>query len=164
MRKSDPAARVADRTELSRKEAAGAVDAVFESVTEALARREDVRVAGFGLFATVPPARGAIRERESHGGFDRADVRAGQGATRYREQRRLVVSPVRAQSRVHRMQRLGIRDRRCRNEAGGRAGSRCVREGSAAGVCVRRCAYRPTGRRTTDQTLMDGAVAFRPAG
>lgn len=52
MRKSDIAARVVDRTGMSRADAAGAVDAVFEAVAEALARREQVRIAGFGLFTT----------------------------------------------------------------------------------------------------------------
>ena len=52
MRKFDIAAQVADRTGLRRTEAAGAVDAVLEAVTEALAQREDFRVAGFGLFAS----------------------------------------------------------------------------------------------------------------
>ena len=64
MRKSDIAAQVADRTGLSRTEAAGAVDAVFEAVTEALARREKVRIAGFGLFATrYRPARAGRNPR-----------------------------------------------------------------------------------------------------
>ena len=52
MKKSDIVGEVAARTGLSRTDAAGAVDAVFEAVTEALARREEVRIAGFGQFAT----------------------------------------------------------------------------------------------------------------
>ena len=64
MKKSDIAAQVADRTGLSRTDAAGAVDAVFEAVIEALARREQVRIAGFGLFATrYRPARAGRNPR-----------------------------------------------------------------------------------------------------
>ncbi|MCY3828361.1 MAG: HU family DNA-binding protein [Rhodospirillaceae bacterium] len=52
MNKSDIVSEVAARTGLNRTDAAGAVDAVFEAVSEALGRREDVRIAGFGQFAT----------------------------------------------------------------------------------------------------------------
>ena len=52
MKKSDIVGKVTARTGLSRTDAAGAVDAVFEAVTEALGRREKIRIAGFGLFAT----------------------------------------------------------------------------------------------------------------
>ena len=100
MEKSDIAAQVADRSGLSRTDATGAVDAVFEAVIEALARREQVRIAGFGLFATrCRPARAGRNPRMGEGrtrggrGFDRADVQAGQGAPRDRGQRRLLVSP-----------------------------------------------------------------------
>ena len=109
MKKSDIAAQVADRTGLSRTDAAGAVDAVdavFEAVIEALARREQVRIAGFGLFATRYPAR-PCRAQSAHGrarggrGFDRADVQAGQGAPRDRERRRLIVIPAGPEARMH---------------------------------------------------------------
>ena len=52
MRKADLAGRLADRTGLSRTAAGSALDAVFEAVGEALARKEDVRIAGFGTFTT----------------------------------------------------------------------------------------------------------------
>ena len=52
MKKSDMAERVADRMGLSKSVAEGAIDAVFEVMTEALAREEAVRIAGFGTFAT----------------------------------------------------------------------------------------------------------------
>ena len=52
MNKSELVGDVAAGTGLSRPDAASAVDAVFEAVTEALARREEIRVAGFGQFAT----------------------------------------------------------------------------------------------------------------
>ena len=52
MKKSEMAERVADRMGLSKSAAKGAVDAVFETIVEALAREEAVRIAGFGTFAT----------------------------------------------------------------------------------------------------------------
>ena len=58
MKKSDIAGRVADRIGLSRSGAGNAVDAVFEAVGEALANGEEVRIVGFGTFATKSrPAR-----------------------------------------------------------------------------------------------------------
>lgn len=52
MNKSELAGRLADRMALSRSAAAGAVDAVCETIREALAQGEEVRVAGFGTFTT----------------------------------------------------------------------------------------------------------------
>ena len=52
MQKSETAERVAGRIGLSKSAAEGAVDAVFETIAEALAREEAVRIAGFGIFAT----------------------------------------------------------------------------------------------------------------
>ncbi len=52
MKKSEMAERVAGRMGLSKSAAEGAVDAVFETIVEALAREEAVRIAGFGTFAT----------------------------------------------------------------------------------------------------------------
>ena len=52
MKKSDTACRVADRIGLSQSAAQNAVDAVLEAVGEALANGEEVRIAGFGTFAT----------------------------------------------------------------------------------------------------------------
>ena len=64
MKKSELVDDVAARTGLSRTDAAAAVDAVFEAVTEALGRREEVRIAGFGQFATrARPARTARNPR-----------------------------------------------------------------------------------------------------
>ena len=42
----------AGRVGLSRSATAGTVDAVFEAIREALAKHEEVRIAGFGTFAT----------------------------------------------------------------------------------------------------------------
>jgi len=52
MNKSQIADRLAGRMGLSKATAADAVDAVFETIGEALAEHEEVRIAGFGTFAT----------------------------------------------------------------------------------------------------------------
>ena len=52
MKKSDIVRRVAGRMQLSTAVAEGAVDTVIESIVEALAKEEAVRIAGFGTFAT----------------------------------------------------------------------------------------------------------------
>ena len=52
MNKSQIADRLAGRMGLSKSAAAGAVDAVFETIVEALTEDEDVRIAGFGTFTT----------------------------------------------------------------------------------------------------------------
>ena len=46
MKKSDIVGRVAKRMGLTRSAAAGAVDTVLESIAEALAKEEAVRIAG----------------------------------------------------------------------------------------------------------------------
>ena len=64
MNKAQIAARLAGRTGLSKSAAAGAVDAVFETLGEALARHEAVRIAGFGTFTTKRrPARSGRNPR-----------------------------------------------------------------------------------------------------
>ena len=52
MNKSQIADRLAGRMGVSKAAAAGAVDAVLEAIGEALANHEEVRLAGFGTFAT----------------------------------------------------------------------------------------------------------------
>ena len=52
MNKADIADQVADRIGVSRTAAGAAVEAVFEAVREALARGEEARIAGFGVFGT----------------------------------------------------------------------------------------------------------------
>ena len=52
MNKSDIADRLAARMGLSRPAAGSAVDAVFETIGEALAKNDEVRIAGFGTFST----------------------------------------------------------------------------------------------------------------
>jgi DNA-binding protein HU-beta len=48
--KNELIAVVADETGLSRGDAAKAVDGVFDAVTKALKKREEVRLVGFGTF------------------------------------------------------------------------------------------------------------------
>ena len=52
MNKSQIADRLAGRMGLRKSAAAGAVDAVFETIGEALVKHEEVRIAGFGTFET----------------------------------------------------------------------------------------------------------------
>ena len=51
MNKQDVIGRVADTTGMSRGEAARAVDAVFDTITGALKRGDEVRLVGFGTFS-----------------------------------------------------------------------------------------------------------------
>jgi DNA-binding protein HU-beta len=51
--KMDLIAAVADETELSRAKAAEVVDAVFNAIEGALKKKEEVRLVGFGTFATA---------------------------------------------------------------------------------------------------------------
>ena len=52
MNKADISGRVAARLRLGKAEAEAAVDTVFEAIGDSLARKEAVRIAGFGTFAT----------------------------------------------------------------------------------------------------------------
>ena len=63
MNKMDLIAAVADQTELSRAKATEVVDAVFGAIEGALKSKEEVRLVGFGTFATANarPAPVAIR-------------------------------------------------------------------------------------------------------
>jgi len=51
--KMDLIAAVADATELPRSKATEAVDALFEAIEGALKKKEEVRLVGFGTFATA---------------------------------------------------------------------------------------------------------------
>ncbi|CCG07593.1 HU family DNA-binding protein [Pararhodospirillum photometricum] len=51
MNKNDLIAAVAERAELSKAEAARAVDGVFDAITAALKADDEVRLVGFGTFA-----------------------------------------------------------------------------------------------------------------
>lgn len=60
MNKSELVNRVAEITELSKKDAAKAVDAVFDTIAEALQNGEKVQLVGFGNFE--------VRERSARKG------------------------------------------------------------------------------------------------
>lgn len=51
--KNDLVARVAELSGLANKDAAKAVDSVFEAITETLTNRGEVRLIGFGTFVTA---------------------------------------------------------------------------------------------------------------
>lgn len=50
MNKNDLVEAVAEKTDLSKADAAKAVDAVFDSITKSLKKGEEVRLVGFGTF------------------------------------------------------------------------------------------------------------------
>ncbi|RJF87470.1 HU family DNA-binding protein [Oleomonas cavernae] len=56
MNKNDLIAAVADAAELSKADSGKAVDAVFEAITKALKKGDDVRLVGFGTFDVVKRA------------------------------------------------------------------------------------------------------------
>ncbi|RXZ76870.1 HU family DNA-binding protein [Paenibacillaceae bacterium] len=60
MNKTDLIAKVAESTELSKKDATKAVDAVFEAISDALQGGEKVQLVGFGNFE--------VRERSARKG------------------------------------------------------------------------------------------------
>jgi DNA-binding protein HU-beta len=51
--KNDLVAVVADKTGLSKADATGAVDCVFDAITEAMQRGDEVRLVGFGTFTVT---------------------------------------------------------------------------------------------------------------
>lgn len=53
MNKNDLVAAVADASELTKADAAKAVDAVFDTITGSLKGGSDVRLVGFGTFSVV---------------------------------------------------------------------------------------------------------------
>lgn len=56
MNKNDLVAAVASDAGMSKADAAKAVDAVFDSITAALKKGDDVRLVGFGTFSVVKRA------------------------------------------------------------------------------------------------------------
>lgn len=60
MNKSDLIAKVSEATELSKKDATKAVDAVFDAISEALQNGDKVQLVGFGNFE--------VRERSARKG------------------------------------------------------------------------------------------------
>ena len=61
MNKNDLVAAVADATSLSKSDAAGAVDSVFDTITGALTNGDEVRLVGFGTFSVTRRAARAMR-------------------------------------------------------------------------------------------------------
>ncbi len=53
MNKNDLVAAVAAQAELSKTDAAKAVDAVFQAITAALQKKDEVRLVGFGTFSVA---------------------------------------------------------------------------------------------------------------
>lgn len=53
MNKKELVAAVAEKSGFTKKDTAIVVDAFIDAVVEALAKREDVKLAGFGTFTTV---------------------------------------------------------------------------------------------------------------
>ena len=66
MKKTDLVAHLAAETSMSKAAAAGAVDAVFAGIGDALARGESVAIAGFGSFSVK--SRGARQGRNPRTG------------------------------------------------------------------------------------------------
>ena len=56
MNKNDLVAAVANSSGLSKSDAAKAVDAVFDSITDALKKGDEVRLVGFGTFSVADRA------------------------------------------------------------------------------------------------------------
>ncbi len=56
MNKNDLVAAVANSTDLSKADAAKAVDAVFDAITSSLRNGQEVRLVGFGTFSVVARA------------------------------------------------------------------------------------------------------------
>ena len=70
MNKMDLIAAVADDADLTKAKAAEAVDAVFEAIEGALKKEEEVRLVGFGTFATAKRKAGH-RPQSAHRRGDR---------------------------------------------------------------------------------------------
>jgi DNA-binding protein HU-beta len=51
MNKNELVSAVADKASLSKQQAAGAVDAVFDAIGDALSKGDDIRLVGFGTFS-----------------------------------------------------------------------------------------------------------------
>ena len=136
--KSDIAGHVADRAGVGRSAAGDAVDAVFEAIGEALARGEDVRIAGFGSFGTRSrPARHRAqsenRREPEHRRFHRTDVQGRQAVEGCRERGKRVVGPAHP-----------ALDRRSRSKS-------CVAKPERADPCRRK---RPAGRLILQAAMM----------
>lgn len=56
MNKNEFVDRVADMADMTKSDAAKAVDAVFDAITDALRQGDEVRIVGFGTFAAAKRA------------------------------------------------------------------------------------------------------------
>lgn len=56
MKKNDLVAEVAAKADLNKQDAQKAVDAMFETISEALKKGDEVRIVGFGVFAVTQRA------------------------------------------------------------------------------------------------------------
>lgn len=56
MNKNEFVERVSEHADMTKADAAKAVDAVFDSITEALKKGDDVRIVGFGTFSAAKRA------------------------------------------------------------------------------------------------------------
>ena len=84
MNKQDLIASVADASGLTKADASKAVEAVFESITGALKKGDEVRLVGFGSFVPVKRAAGTARnprtgETVSRPASNTARFRVGEG-------------------------------------------------------------------------------------
>ncbi len=61
MNKGDLVAAVADQTDITKSQAAAAVDAVLDAITSTLKKGEEVRLVGFGTFAVTKRPAGTAR-------------------------------------------------------------------------------------------------------
>ena len=61
MNKNEFVDRVADMADMTKADAGKAVDAVFDAITEALKKGDDVRIVGFGTFSSAKRAARAGR-------------------------------------------------------------------------------------------------------
>jgi len=65
MNKNDLTQQVSDRAGIGRNEAAKAVDAVFDCISETLKAGDEVRLTGFGVFAVASRAGGKGRNPQT---------------------------------------------------------------------------------------------------
>ena len=97
MNKNELIGAVADASGLSRSDATKAVEGVFDTITGALKKGDEVRLVGFGTFSLQ--AQGLDRPQPAHRradddqGFDPAQVQGRQGPQGYRRPLRKEVAP-----------------------------------------------------------------------
>ncbi|WP_026380102.1 HU family DNA-binding protein [Afifella pfennigii] len=77
MNKGDLATAVAEQTNLSKTQASEAVDAVFDSITDALKKGQEVRVLGFGNFSVSHRAASTGRNPQTG---EKIDIKASKQA------------------------------------------------------------------------------------